>query len=145
MVEVEKPYAAIFLDKYCQDLLLFWWQEIHKFSLHENVKAHHITIKYDPSPADLLHIPIGETAKVQIIGIAQDEKAQAVVVEQTGRVFTPIANKYPHITIAVAPGIQAVYSNELIEKRWESIRSPKLILSGVIDVRTEDDSRSFSG
>jgi len=51
---------------------------------------------------------------MKIIGRAQDEKGDALIVENTKS-----NNEYPHITLSVAEGVSPVYSNELIKNALE--------------------------
>lgn len=48
---------------------------------------------------------------MKIIGRAQDEKGDALLVENKKS-----SNAHPHITLSCAEGVSPVYSNELIEK-----------------------------
>ena len=54
-------------------------------------------------------MPLGESAKLKVIGYSSDEKGQAVVVSGVDS-----SNKIPHITISTADGVSPVYSNELL-------------------------------
>lgn len=77
----------------------------------KNVFAHHHTITFRPTAEELAQLSIGESFTLPIIGIAEDDKAQALVVESP---FS--SHKYPHITLSTAEGVEPVYSNELIER-----------------------------
>jgi hypothetical protein len=128
----EKPYAAIFLDKRSQQELLHWWKAVVRIPLHGDVKAHHVTLVYDPSPKEAAEIPLKARVNAKVVGWAADHKGQAVLVR------TPLRSKnaYPHVTVAVAPGISAVYSNELLSKAVTTME-PGPNLFGVVDIRTE--------
>lgn len=97
--------------------------------VHPDVKAHHLTMAYDPEPAVLERFARmeGQTIKMRVLGHAQDERGQAVAV------YAPSMNLVPHVTISVASGTEAVYSNELLDRGWESDRR-RLELEGVVTV-----------
>jgi hypothetical protein len=76
---------------------------------HSVVFAHHMTIAFRPS--SLAGINIGMESNLKIIGRAQDEKGDALLV-QTTRSTKP----YPHITLSCAAGVPPTYSSQLIEK-----------------------------
>jgi len=96
-----------------------------------DVKAHHVTLVYDPSPKERQKVPLGIQAGVRITGWAADDKGQAVHVSCS----IPCDNRHPHVTVAVAPGIQAVYSNALLARGVVRRQGPTLF--GVVDIRTE--------
>lgn len=126
----DKPYAAIFLDDRSQRELLRWWKDEVGVPLLPDLKAHHMTLKYDPDPG--LSFPVGTRASLRVVGWQADEKAQAVAVVPNG---VRSHNKHPHVTVAVAAGGSAAYSNQLLEKGIVAWKGP--ILSGVVDVRTK--------
>lgn len=96
--------------------------------VHKWVKAHHMTIAFNP-PLDrfeqLYKPQIGQPVRLAVVGVAQDDKAQAVLVEG------PSANARPHITISCADGIPAKYSNELLSSGWTPV--PRFELEAVIE------------
>jgi len=78
-----------------------------------NTFYHHMTINFGVQkfPKNL-----GWGAEITIIGYAEDEKGQAVVVKDIlGE------NRIAHITLSCADGVKPVYSNELLKKGWEKI------------------------
>ncbi len=126
-----KPYAAIFLDPASQKRLILWWNSAVGIPLFRDIKAHHMTLKFNPNQEDLDQFPLGEPGVVKIIGYAADEKGQAVLVRSS----VPSHNQYAHITVAVAPGVSAAYSNDLLARGHSPINGPRL--SGVVDVRED--------
>ncbi len=126
----EKHYTAIFLDDSSQDRLLAWWKARVGIPLLPNLRAHHMTLKFDPSPDDIRALRLGDEGLVQAIGYAADERGQAVLVRSSVR----SSNTYPHVTIAVANGVNAVYSNELLRKGVIFMQGPTL--TGTIGVDT---------
>lgn len=126
-----KPYAAIFLDPESQRRLVLWWKLVIGIPLLGDIKAHHMTIKFNPSQEELGAIPLGEQGSIRILGYAADEKGQAVLVQSSIRSY----NQHPHITVAVAPGVSAAYSNELLAKGHVTSNGPKL--RGVVGVQSD--------
>lgn len=125
-----KPYAAVFLDDSSQRRLIAWWQERVGIPLLANLKAHHMTIKFDPSNEVLRGLPIGEEGHLQVVGYAADERGQAVLIRSNVRSY----NNHPHVTVAVAPGTEGIYSNDLLKGTVVYIQGPRL--SGTIGVET---------
>ena len=90
---------------------------------HDQVHADHMTIFYAPSVEDVEKLPLGRQVRLKVIGIAEDEKGQAVVVRPEG---VKPGNRSPHITLSTAAGVKAIYSNELIEQDWKPVVGPTL-------------------
>jgi hypothetical protein len=84
-------------------------------ALHAGVRADHMTVWYDPSEQVLerLEPKMGKKVKLKVVGYAEDEKGQAVLVDTR----LPSSNRQPHITISLSPGTKAVHSNTLKYKR----------------------------
>lgn len=101
--------------------------------VHPEVKAHHLTVAYDPDTAFLerYRAKEGQTVQLSVIGHSADERGQAVAVAG------PSTNMVPHVTISVAPGTDAVYSNELLDKGWEPAR-PRIPLEGTLVIEPLD-------
>ncbi len=95
----------------------FLTEESHKKLLeflpakYPNIYAHHVTLHYKPTHSDLSRYQIGQKVMLKITAFAEDDKAQACVIETD----IPSQNKHPHITLSTAEGIEPVYSNELLE------------------------------
>jgi adenine/guanine phosphoribosyltransferase-like PRPP-binding protein len=90
--------------------------------IHPNVYAHHATLAFKPSePALDRYVPyLGERLYLSVIGYAEDDKGQAVVVDAQSE------NRVPHVTISTADGVGPVYSNRLLEQGYEPIDGPEL-------------------
>lgn len=129
--EVALPeYTGVFLNESSKKTLLEWWSKHTDAPLLKNIHADHMTIKYEPSAEQVKKTPKGQKIMLKVIGWAADEKGQAVLVRPKG---IESANAHPHVTVATAPGVQAVYSNELLAKGSNRVSGPTLI--GVVDVR----------
>lgn len=99
-------YSGAFLDNENKQKLLAAISPIHK-----NIKADHLTIKFGVDSDYIKNFSFGEKVNLSVVAVVKDENGQAVIIE------TDIShNKNPHITISVSDSVQAVYSNELIEK-----------------------------
>ena len=118
-------YTAIVLDEPSKDSLLGWWED-NVGPLHQNIYAHHMTIQFGPSEEDVAATPLGDSGSLRVVGIAQDERGQAVVVEPS----YPSTKALPHVTVAVAEGVKPVYSNELLARGYEEVDGP--LLTGTI-------------
>jgi hypothetical protein len=116
--KVNAYVAAVLTEKSRQEL-------ISKVTpVHPNVVAHHVTMAFNPTKQefDTFYASyIGRTIPVTIVGVAQDDKAQAVTV-----LDVPSNNKNPHITLSLADKVPAKYSNELLEKATVTPISLKL-------------------
>lgn len=124
----DRPYAAIFLSDESQQVLLRWWQDVVQKPLLQDVYAHHVTLVYDPSEAQLEQITVGVEASIEVIGWAADEHGQAVLVRSV-----PVSiNEFPHVTVST-DGTPPVYSNTLLKQGF--IPTPGPQLRGVVDVR----------
>jgi hypothetical protein len=115
-------YAAVVLDDGSRRQLLYWWEKHVGTPLHSNVLAHHMTLKFNPSADDLSIIPLGEQVVLRVTGWAADDKSQVVRVKAAAK----SANAVPHVTVAIAPGVKPVYSNELLQKQVTSVHGPDL-------------------
>lgn len=113
--EASKPgpavYVGIFLYPHCHSALLDWWRASVAVDLLPKLYAHHLTLKFRPSEAELAALPLGREVGMTITGFAHDSQAQAVTVEAE----LPSANEHPHITVATALGTKPVYANELLK------------------------------
>lgn len=79
---------------------------------HAVVYAHHATMAFKPDPATLAYYRqfAGQRVHIAVLAFAADDKAQAVLVS-----LPACENEYPHITISVAEGVEARYSNDLFK------------------------------
>ena len=118
-------YIGIALDKRSREMLLEYIPPVH-----ENVTANHVTLVHEPSDNELALFAEGEPMPIRVVGYAEDDRSQVVAV-QLPKHFMGLARRTPHITISTAPGVQQVYSNELIEAGLE--RPPmSLVLRGTV-------------
>jgi hypothetical protein len=108
-------YTAVILDD-PTDLLTLWEREVG-VPLHPKKIAHHMTIKFKPSPEEVTKLPIGKRVNLRVIGYAADDKGQAVVVVPQGVSST---KEVPHVTVAVN-GTSPAYSNELLKRGWKPL------------------------
>lgn len=94
----------------------------------EKVHADHVTLIFRPTDEDVASFALGSQVEFEIVAEVADDRAQAVLVAGVAS-----RNKYPHITIATAPGTKPVYSNELLEKCTHRVLTPSVKLVGTID------------
>jgi len=108
--QVREPaiFVGVFLDKMDRQRLLKAFPPIHP-----QVFADHVTIKFRDGPTDSVDLtpyPIGKTVSMKIVGLAENDKAQAIIVQgvktEDGRT--------PHITISTASGVKPEHSNEML-------------------------------
>ena len=105
--------------------------------LHDKIKNDHVTLVYgcaDPGYKEL----VGKTVSLKVVGHAADDKAQAVAVSGYDRLDGGI----PHVTLSVAPGVAAKYSNDLLRRGWERVDGP--VIKGVIDTFPRSLKRTAS-
>jgi hypothetical protein len=116
----ERPYAALVLDPEAQMGLVRWWDAEVSIPLLRARRCHHMTVWYDP-PQNI-RFSLGLRTYVEIAGWAADPQGQAVFVR------SPLCsrNTFPHVTVAVAPGVRDYYSNELLAKGYTAVQGPKL-------------------
>lgn len=114
---VEIMYIAAMLTKDSQKAL---YESIAKrISIPDNWKkyCHHMTIRFKPTKDSELPV-FGESVTLVVTEIASDEKGVAVRVEPNtvGKELNMPPEQLPHITVATAPGVSPVYSNDLLRK-----------------------------
>ena len=118
-------YASVKLTPESKDKLLVWCLA-QKFLLPE-IKAHHMTIVFSPSKEVAAKLPLGEEFELKVIGYAEDDNAQAVVVDCA----LPSNNAIKHITISHTSETKPVYSNELLSKGiTKEVNGP--LLTGIV-------------
>jgi hypothetical protein len=97
--------------------------------LHARAVAHHMTIAIDPRDKKLAQLAtsLGRPVDLSVVAVVSDDKCQAAVVRleradeaDDGGLPVPVENAVPHVTLSVAPGTQAVYSNALLARVLES-------------------------
>lgn len=112
------PFSiVVLLDADSHERLLDWFPPLYR-----NVRAHHVTVKYDPDADDLefLRRMEGTPVKVDLLSYHEDDDAQAVRVEIPDYLERR-ANRISHVTISTAEDVPAVYSNELIREPGEAV------------------------
>lgn len=123
------PYVGVFLDPETRKQLLRDFKP-----KHENVEADHVTIAFRPSEEDVKAIrkalQFGSRVPLKITGYAEDDKGQALTVELPPE-LAGHARRSPHITLSIAPGVEPVYSNELIQENLVEI--PPRTIEGTLD------------
>jgi len=122
--KLTKPnYIGIFLDSESKSKL------IKEFGLrHGEIANEHITLSLKPFPG--MEDLIGQTVKLKVIGYAEDDLGQAVVVDMPPEY--KISNKVYHVTISHSKDTSPKYSNELLGRGFETINGPEL--TGIVDV-----------
>lgn len=80
-------------------------------NLLPEIKDHHMTCHFRPTYDQFINLVYGQHAKLHMIGLAGDDKAQAILVQTE----LETQNIHPHITVAVNK-TPPKYSNELIAK-----------------------------
>lgn len=118
-------YSAVFLTPDAKETLASWWTATRGELLPKQF-MHHMTIKFKPSPEEVLSLPLGKDVQLKITGVGSDEKGQAVAVHSD----LPVDNPIPHITIAT-DGTSPVYSNELLSANLQPVEESP-VLSGVV-------------
>lgn len=109
-------YVGVFLDKMDRQRLLKAIPPIH-----EKVWADHMTLEFRDSPTgsvDASKYPLGKTVAMKVIGVVEDSRAQAAVVQMQG-IRMGDGERTPHITISTAEGTNPQYSNELLRRGFE--------------------------
>ena len=66
-------------------------------------------MKFKPTDQEVAELQIGKLVRLQVVAVAQDDRAQAVVV-----LGVRSANEVAHVTISTAEGTKPAYSNELL-------------------------------
>jgi hypothetical protein len=120
-------YAGVVLDSESNSELLKWWAK-RQGPLLSSKFAHHFTVAVKPSYGDLAKLPIGETFSLRVIGVAYDEKGQAVVVAPDG--IAGSDDRIPHITVSMEAGLRPDYSNTLLAKGWGRLKGRGPVLTG---------------
>jgi len=121
----KKPsYLGLFLDAKSKAALS------HAYPyLHDKPHADHITLTRNPSEEEMALI--GQKGSAMVIGYAEDDKAQAVLVKLSPNL--PVGSGLlPHVTLSVDQGVPPAYSKELLQGEVTSVRGMRL--QGVVDV-----------
>ena len=116
-------YLGVFLDARSRAAL----SHMFPYKFHK-AKADHMTITLKPTPEELAMV--GARVKLKVIGYAENDRIQAVLVDPIGLVSR---NKHPHVTLSHRDDAKPMESNQLLEHGpIEYLDGP--MLSGVIDV-----------
>jgi hypothetical protein len=138
-VEASKTdkFVSAVLTQASQDALLEAFPPVHP-----NVYGHHMTMAFKPSNAALERYEpmLGERLQLRVVGYAEDESGQAVVVDGLSE------NLKPHITVSTADGVGPVYSNKLLEHGYEPVDGPELeALVEIENLEEAEDPRNVLG
>ena len=82
--------------------------------VHTNGYYHHSTIEFRPVMTETLLHNVGKAVNLKVRARVTTDKVDALVVENPGS-----TNKYPHITLSTAEGVQPFESNSEIEKAFK--------------------------
>lgn len=118
-------YTGIFLTDESRDKLIEWWQK-EIGPLLPNEFAHHCTLAFRPTHEAALALPLGDVVRLDVVGYAADDKAQAVAVASPIRSNNEVA----HVTVSTAYGVRPFYSNELLSEQLKPCS--RLELYGVV-------------
>lgn len=135
-------YIGLFLDEPSQVRVICAVQR-HVGALLSRSFAHHLTLKFKPTPEEVKALPIGDTVTFQILGYGADEKAQALLCSVPAGLTCDNAN--PHVTVAVAEGVSPVYSNELLAQGVTRLPRPVDLTARVGFFDGKQDRFDFQG
>ena len=131
-------YLGAFLTPIGKETLKRWWLRVVKKPLHQNEYMHHMTIKFKPTPEEVLALPVGNTVTLRIVGYAADDKGQAVLVSGVES-----SNSLPHITVSTANMPVPVEEEEQMldepkTKKVSPVYSNELLSRGITEVATTE-------
>jgi len=114
-------YIGCVLEKISQNHLiglarkLFLQQNGRDIPMDWTFRAHHMTVKFKPQPADMqaLHQFMGQKVELHVVNFVSDENCCAVTVSSNPKL--PVSNGISHITIAHSKAVSPVYSNTLLQ------------------------------
>ena len=118
---VKFRYAAAFLTKESQDVLMNLAPSLMSSSSADQIQAHHTTISWRPNGAILkgATASAGVAVRVHVLAVVEDEHCRVALVRVDGPSHVPqSSNTHPHITVACSKQrpYQAYYSNVLLER-----------------------------
>ncbi|TDH73968.1 hypothetical protein CCR75_002625 [Bremia lactucae] len=102
-------YLGLFLDDASQQKLLAQIPLVHSRKF-----ADHVTLFYRPNKMYTRFAELGAPFCIRGVEVVQDESGQALRVD-LDFLSIPVRNKIPHITLSTRNGVNAVYSNDLLE------------------------------
>ena len=99
---------------------------------HSELQYHHVTLKFNPSEAEVESIKakLGNKVDITITGVASDDKCQAAVVKLSD---SDLEKKFGHgkvlhITLSHTANTKPVYSNTLLQHGFS--HTPTFTISG---------------
>jgi|SaaInlV_100m_DNA_2_1039680.scaffolds.fasta_scaffold17363_2 hypothetical protein len=114
-------YVGIFLDARSKATL------IQEYGIsHDRIKADHVTLCLKPPRDGTI---IGDKVRVKVVGYAEDDLGQAVVVSLPSDLKQE--DRTPHITVSHSRSVASKYSNDLLKKGFSPVSGPTL--TGVVD------------
>ena len=121
------------------EALLRWWEAEVGEVLPKRV-AHHCTLRFRPTEAELAEYELGQATTLRVVGFAHDAGIQAVVVELAGDMRS--ANAVPHVTVATDGVTPPVRANDLLSAGFTPVDGPVLTgRVGIFDGKTDVFSR----
>lgn len=118
-------YLALFLDSRSKAALTHMYP-----ASHDNQEYGHVTLAFDITRESVQSL-IGQRGQAQVIGYAEDDKAQVVAVSLKNG-LSRMDSLQPHVTLSVASGVTPVYSNKLLAEGFNPVSSG-LMLTGYVD------------
>ncbi len=110
---------------------------VRALAVHPVVRGGHVTLAHrvDPAKLDEAWIPggaaIGERLELRAIGVASNERVQALSIEMAGTSTRPWDGGRLHVTISRAEDASSAESNALLA--GVAIEPIELTLSGTVD------------
>ena len=92
-------FTAAFLTESGKETLREWWAAHVQTPFLQNKYMEHMTIKYRPDPEEVTSISIGEEVSLKVIGYAEDEMGQAVLISTLSGVHRAHSG-LDHITVS---------------------------------------------
>lgn len=120
------PYWTVELEKLDHEKLLSHVTEMIASSNLTALGNSHVTIAWAPSIFEELKLLLlwGTSMKIDVTAICFDDKAMAAIVDPRGISFeAELRPKVYHITMALSPNTEGVYSNDMLES--EPNKTPK--------------------
>lgn len=105
--DTEVIYVGVFLPPMSRQRLLRAFPPVFP-----RLWADHMTIWHFKDGGVMPELPWGKTVDLKIVGVFQNTKAQAIVVNPPTRLRPP--GRTPHITISTDEGVAPAASNELV-------------------------------
>jgi hypothetical protein len=119
--DYNKCYLAAELSKQSTSKLL------SAFTLaHPRQFAHHATLAFNITPADLVTWPLNEAVTIYVLTHAVDSRVQAVRVSILNETLR-LDKKHLHVTISVAEHAAPVDSNKILLELFEPVNMAPLV------------------